>query len=237
MNLIVDIGNSSVKAALFKGSKMVARERLAEPFAESVARFTRGVSVSSCAYSAVGEVVSELQAELLRLAPKVLQVKGTTPTPLTCDYLTPETLGPDRLAACVGAFHLAPGKDLLVVDAGTCITYDYVSAEAHYLGGNISPGLGIRLRAMQSQTAALPLASAEGFLPEVGIDTQTALRAGAIRGMDFEIAGYIHDFVRHHPRGEVFLTGGNAHRFVQGFKITREPALVEIGLNRILLQL
>lgn len=237
MNLIVDIGNSSVKAALFEGSKMVTRERLVEPFVESLLRFTRGVSISSCAYSAVGEVVPELKAELLRLSPKVLQVRGTTPSPLTCDYLTPETLGADRLAACVGAFYLAPGKEILVVDVGTCITYDYVSAKAHYLGGNISPGLGIRLRAMQRQTAALPLVSADGILPEIGVDTQTALRAGAIRGIDFEITGYIHNFLHRHPLGKVFLTGGNAHRFTQGIKITREPALVEIGLNRILQQL
>lgn len=235
MNLIVDIGNSTSKAAVFDGDTMVARRRLGSHMADDLAMLASEYSVDACAWASVGPPHPEVKALLQQIARTTLAINGSTPTPLTCDYHTPATLGADRLAAAVGGAWIHPKTDLLIVDAGTCITYDYVSAEAHYLGGNISPGLGMRLRALQQQTARLPLVNAEGPLPDIGYDTSTAIRAGVTKGMLYEIRSYVDLFMQAHPNGHVFLTGGNAIRFAP--QVTAEPCdtLVETGINQILL--
>lgn len=235
MNLIVDIGNSTSKAAVFDGTTLVARRRLGVHLADDLAMLASAYSIRACAWASVGPAHPEVTALLQQLSHDPLEIKGTTPTPLTCDYQTPATLGADRLAAAVGAATLHPATDLLIIDAGTCITYDYVTADGHYLGGNISPGLGMRLRALQQQTARLPLVSADGPLPEVGCDTSTAIRAGIIRGMNFEITGYAGDFKAKHPDGHLYLTGGNAPRFAPHLEAELCDTLVETGINQILL--
>lgn len=238
MNLIVDIGNSSVKAALFNGQQLVQRKRLStSSLMDDLVKFVANVQIDACAYSRVGSAQSGMDEFLRSLTPHVYCITGQTPIPLVNDYETPQTLGADRLAAAVGAATLCPASDLLIVDAGTCITYDYVSAEGHYLGGNISPGIGIRLRALHDQTLLLPLVTAEGSTQFPGRNTATAIRSGVISGLEFEIAGYVKHFVASHPSGKVFLTGGNARRFAQIQPVERNETLVETGLNAILLQL
>ena len=235
MNLIVDIGNSTAKAAVFDGERMIVRKRLSASYADGLAMLAEGFSIQACAYSCVGPEQPDVEAMLHHLSPKkLLCVVGNTPTPLVMDYHTPGTLGSDRLAAAVGAATICTHSDLLVIDAGTCITYDFVSADGHYQGGAISPGLGMRMRALHDQTARLPLVTTEGENPLVGYDTMTAIRGGALHGMAFEIEGYIAHFQRLHPTSKVFLTGGNAHRFAQEMDVERNDSLVEIGLNRIL---
>jgi len=235
MNLIVDIGNSTVKAAIFDGKTMVTRRRLSENVTDAIATLTAGYHIEACAWTSVGKPQPETEAFLNQLAERTLHVTGTTPTPLACDYRTPATLGADRLASAAGAFFLCPGRDLLVVDAGTCITCDYISSDGRYLGGNISPGLGMRLRAMNQQTARLPLVTFEEDPPAIGYDTPTALRAGAVRGLRYEVAGYVKDFRSQHPDGHVFVTGGNAPRLAQGLNAEFCDTLVETGINQILL--
>ena len=136
MNLIVDIGNSSAKAAVFDGDNMVMRKRLGDDLANNIAMIADEYKIDACAFSSVGRPRPEVADAIRQLVPFTVQVTGYTPTPLVCDYASPETLGADRLAAAVGAAYCCKGHDLLIVDAGTCITYDYVSAEGHYLGGN-----------------------------------------------------------------------------------------------------
>lgn len=233
MNLIVDIGNSSVKLAVFNGNDMLLRQRVGEGFEQIIRQTVETYSITACAYSVVGEAPAAVQS-LLQQFPNALHITGNTPTPLVCDYRTPHTLGADRLAAAVGAAHCSPGSPLLIVDAGTCITYDYVSAEGHYLGGNISPGLGMRLRALHEQTAQLPLVSADGALKAIGQTTDEAIRAGVVLGMDYEIKGYMRQFQQQHAHAVIYLTGGNGYRFAREAEVERNDALVEIGLNCIL---
>ena len=235
MNLVVDIGNSSVKAALFDGACLLSRQRLEGPFADVLVRYCAGHVIDACAYCIVGADKPVYHTVLQGIAPRVLRVTGATPTPLVSLYRTPHTLGADRLAAVVGAASLYAEGALLVVDAGTCITYDYVDEHRRYLGGSISPGLGIRLRALHDQTAALPLVSAAGERPEVGYDTETAIRCGVLGGMEHEVAGTIAAWQTKHPQGTVCLTGGNAYRLAQGLHVQRHDCLVEIGLNYLLL--
>ncbi len=233
MNLIVDIGNSTTKAAVFDGGRMLAHTRFETGLADALHALLEGRTAQACAYSIVGAEYNGLEDTLRLFAPRLLRVTGETPTPLRNDYRTPATLGADRLAAAVGAAALEPGRDIMVADAGTCVTYDYVSADGRYLGGNISPGLGMRLRALHEHTARLPLVAAEGETPACGYDTETAVRSGVVDGMRLEIEGCVRRFLDTHAGGVVFATGGNGTRFASP-RVRHHKALVETGLDTIL---
>ena len=141
----------------------------------------------------------------------------------------------DRLAAAVGAWSIQPGHDLLVVDAGTAITYDFVSADGTYRGGNIAPGIELRLRSLHEHTGALPLVKAKGDAPMFGTDTETAIRSGVINGVRKELEGYVNELRSIYPSLLVFLTGGDAEFFDIKAKSTTfaVPDLVLRGLARI----
>ena len=142
----------------------------------------------------------------------------------------------DRLAAVVGANYLSPGRNLLVVDAGTALTYEFIDAEGNYWGGNISPGIYTRFKTLNACCDKLPLIERKGETPEFGFDTETAIRAGVIRGIEFEIIGYITLLQKKYPDLLVFLTGGDKFSFDTNLKsiIFADRFLVLKGLNRIL---
>ncbi len=249
MNLVADIGNSSVKAYLFEGDTLLAQRHeaghtllflsqmhsfVAEAAAAMHAHGNGGTAeVEAAVVSSVVDMPAHATAMLSRLGVPLLHFTALTPTPLTIAYDTPHTLGSDRVAAALGAWAQKPGRPLLIVDAGSCITFDRVTADGTYLGGNIAPGLQARLRAIGDYFPRLPHVEAEGEAPEVGHDTPTAIRAGAVTGMRHEIEGYI----CHHQAAEpglcVFLTGGDANHFAIAEKsnIFADPLLVPRGLN------
>ena len=176
------------------------------------------------------------EAALARLTIPMLRFSSDTPVPISNRYRTPETLGSDRLAAVIGASSLRPGKDLLIIDAGTCITYEVIDARGNYWGGNIAPGMQMRLKALHEFTARLPLVEAEGEVPGMGYNTETAIRSGVLRGMKYEIEGYIKSMRSKFPHLEVFLTGGNRINFDTNIinLIFTDKYIVPRGLNRIL---
>lgn len=170
-----------------------------------------------------------------------LYLDGETPIPIINRYNTPQTLGTDRLAAVIGAY--AEGKrrtgihaPILVIDLGTAITYDFITAEGEYLGGNISPGIDMRLRALNAFTDKLPLVSHQGECPPVGHSTETAIRSGVINGVKHEIHGTIQHFLVKYPQLLIFLTGGDAIDFDEPLKkrIFADKFLVIKGLDQIL---
>jgi len=185
---------------------------------------------------AVRDLTSSEEEALARLQFPLLRFTTEVPVPIMNRYRTPETLGTDRLAAVVGASSLRPGKDLLIIDAGTCITYEVIDARGNYWGGNIAPGMQMRLRALHEFTARLPLVEAEGEVPGMGYDTETAIRSGVLRGMKYEIEGYIKSMRAKFPHLEVFLTGGNRINFDTNIKnlIFTDKYIVPRGLNKIL---
>ena len=156
--------------------------------------------------------------------------------PIKRGYATPETLGLDRIAAVVGAVMQCPDKAVLIVDAGTCVTYDLLTADGTFAGGNIAPGIRLRLRAMHEHTGKLPLIDDAGETPEIGFSTETAMRAGAVLGVAYEIEGYIARLNKVYPDLFVFLTGGDALKLAAKIKsrIFVDENLVLTGLNRIL---
>ena len=235
MNLAADIGNTRAKLAVFDGDAIVAEVNTDHELTDlpALARehpCRRGI-VSTTA-GLTGTARKRLQA----LGIPLLCMTGETAVPIQVHYRTRRTLGTDRLAAVVGVHHLHPESDILVIDAGTCVTYDLIDHDGNYRGGNISPGMEMRLRALHQLTARLPLVGSEGDTPEVGYDTETAIRSGVVRGMKMEIEGYIRHFQKEYPSLSVFLTGGDAQKFDMSAEscIFAPDSIVLRGLNQIL---
>ena len=166
-----------------------------------------------------------------------IELDQSTSIPLVNKYRTPETLGYDRIAAAVGAYTICPHTNVLVIDAGTAITYDIVNSEGEFMGGNISPGLEIRFKALNKYTTRLPhLERPEEKPPLVGSSTKEAIEAGVVNGILFEMDGFIGTIGQDHPQLKVVLTGGDAKYFEGKLKssIFVDLNLNLIGLNRIL---
>ncbi len=238
MNLTVDIGNTRTKVAVFDGDRFVVEDKFEECGGQRLAEMIAYYAPQRIAYCSVAAENSAAEVQICSLGCPVLKVTGQTPAPVKVNYRTPQTLGADRLAAVVGAVTLRPQTDLLVIDAGTCITYDLVEASGVYLGGNISPGVEMRLEALHSRTARLPRVEADGDTPDLGVDTETAIRAGVVRGIGYELQGCIRHWQKRYPNLRIFLTGGDRYAFSEAVKqnILTDSHLVARGLNRLLLE-
>ncbi len=238
MNLIIDIGNTIAKLVVFEGNEPIAEIHTSNQTLEALPELLRQYpDVKRGIVSSVIDLSRQAREQLQALPFSPIVLNSQTPVPIKIGYRSPQTLGADRLAAAVGAMTLRPGHDLLVIDAGTCITYEFVDHTGCYHGGNISPGLEMRLAALHEHTARLPLVGPEGDTPQVGYDTETAIRAGVISGIRHEIEGYIREFQTKYPDISIFLTGGNCYHFDTPTKncIFADKFLVPRGLNRILL--
>lgn len=236
VKLIIDIGNTVVKMVAFRGDEPVEEIRSESGTLTGLDEFVGKYNFRSGIVGIVRNLTASEQEALDRLQFPLLRFTPDTPVPITNRYRTPETLGSDRLAAVIGASSLKPGTDLLIIDAGTCITYEVIDARGNYWGGNIAPGMQMRLKALHEFTARLPLVEAEGEVPGMGYDTETAIRSGVLRGMKYEIEGYIKSMRAKFPHLQVFLTGGNRINFDTNIKnlIFTDKYIVPRGLNKIL---
>ena len=236
MNVVVDAGNTRIKYAFFDQDRLLETKYREESLLEDVLRWkAKGFSMDVF-LSGSGKIPEGLVALLKEQADFCVEASPLMEMPLKIGYDTPGTLGFDRIAACTGALKLFPGCPLLVIDSGTCITFNYVSAEGIFLGGNISPGMQMRFRALHQFTGRLPLVQREGRELPMGKDTETAIRAGVLKGMEYEISGYIVAMKHKYPELLVFLTGGDDFSFDTNLKsiIFADRFLVLKGLNRIL---
>lgn len=232
MILLLDFGNTRVKAAVMDGSVM--RHIYAGPvLQESLSEAVEGLRIDGGMWCSVHKPDDSVIGWMEGLGLKPLT--PSTPVPIVNAYGTPQLLGMDRLAAVVGAWSMRPGQDLLVIDAGTAITYDFVSADGTYMGGNIAPGIGLRFASLHEHTSQLPLVTAHGDVPLSGCDTVSAIRGGVLRGVRYEVKGYIDELSARYPSLLVFLTGGDADFFdIRGKStIFAVPDLVLYGLFRI----
>jgi type III pantothenate kinase len=236
VKLVIDIGNTVAKMVAFDGDTPIEEVRTSGDTLAGLSAFACKYAFEKGIVGAVRELTPLATTELETLHIPILRFSADTPVPVTNKYRTPKTLGVDRLAAAVGASTLKPNKDLLIIDAGTCITYEVIDAQGNYWGGNIAPGMHMRLNALHSFTAKLPLIEAEGPVPGMGYDTETAIRSGVLRGMKYEIEGYIRSMRAKYPNLLVFLTGGDKINFDKTIisSIIADKYLVARGLNRIL---
>jgi len=236
MNLCIDQGNSSTKVGVFNQTELVETFVFEKIEKADVLALIDRFSIDRCIISSVTSN-NEVFIDLLETHfVDFIELSHKTAIPIENRYATPETLGKDRLAVVIGASFLKQNTDILVVDAGTAITYDFIDAQNIYHGGNIAPGLNLRLRALHEFTHKLPLVEIKGESPLLGNSTDSAILSGAIYGIVFEIDGYINILKIKYPQLSVFLTGGSTFYFDTKLKnaIFAERNLVLIGLNRIL---
>ena len=236
MNLVVDIGNTLLKLAVFDGGRLVAQQCVGELREETVAGLLGGARAARAVVASTrGEAPAIVEA-VRRHTDYLLEFTPATPVSIVNAYLTPATLGRDRLAAAVGAATLYPGRNALIVDFGTAVTLDFVSADGVFRGGCISPGMAMRFRALHEYTAALPLCDATDSAELLGRTTDEAVRLGVMNSLAFEIEGYIARMQGEIEDLCVIFTGGDTNFFAKRIKNTifANCNLVFWGLNRIL---
>ncbi len=186
--------------------------------------------------SSVKPFNEELNDFLTKNFDQFLELDHQTDLPIENLYETPETLGKDRIAAAAGANELFPDQNILVIDAGTAITYDLVSEKNQFIGGNISPGLEMRYKALNQFTGKLPLVSYSDEYEKIGRNTTEAIRAGVQNGILAEMSDSIDLFNRNYQNLQIIMTGGDSNFFAGklNYSIFVHFNLTLIGLNRIL---
>lgn len=242
MNLILDIGNSYSKISVFENGQMLSFQKC--PGNESKViidiinnLINKFLSLKNTIVSSVIPIDKNLELFLMKCFYLYINVDNTLKLPIINLYKSPETLGKDRIAAVVAANNIFPGFNVLVFDAGTALTIDFINKKGEYLGGNISLGLQTRFKALNYYTAKLPLI--ENFdvnFSEIGHDTQSAIISGVLNGIIFEIRAYITNYKEKYSDLKIIFTGGDTFFFEKILKndIFADQYLVLKGLNRIL---
>jgi len=237
VNLVIDRGNTQIKVGIFDQGKLMHFDSALFLDKRKIMELVQEYNIRQAILSSV---VKEQNDSLLKILheciPSVMELTHESKLPFSWTYQSKSTMGKDRLAAVAGGMAIYPQTNLLVIDAGTAITYEVVTANQNYLGGNISPGLQMRFKALHHFTSKLPLLTPEEDTPMVGNDTDGAIRAGIQYGMLHEIEGLIQHLSDTYPSLKTVITGGDAEFFARKLKnpIFVHPNLVLIGLNRIL---
>jgi len=235
MNLTIDIGNSRIKAAVFNNERLVANCTV-QSAKELYAFIKKYSGIKTAIVSSTTDYPAGFTS-LFGKKIKLTELSEKTPLPFSNAYKTPKTLGKDRIAAIAGAWHILPKKNILVVNAGTCITYDFIHKNGVYHGGAISPGLDIRFKALHTFTGRLPLIGADTtFTQLTGKTTEESILTGVQQGMTEEIQGFIRAYSKKYSGLQVIITGGS-HSWLKtrlSGKIISEPFLTLKGLNVLL---
>jgi type III pantothenate kinase len=238
MKLIIDIGNSYVKLAVFDGEEIVeliVSEDLSVQQVEEI--FNGNPKIKSAILSDVRGQSLEI-SKLLSKKVFFIELNHTTPVPFTNLYQTPETLGRDRIAGASAAVKMFPRQNALVIDAGTCITYDLVNNKGEYLGGAISPGINMRYKALHDFTSKLPLLKSLGEeVPDaIGNSTGNSIYSGVQKAVLLEVEAMINEYQQRLQGLKVIISGGDYFYFDKNLKsnIFAAPNIVVKGLKEIL---
>ncbi len=242
MNLLIDIGNTHIKTAVFKKNQpLIFTEGIpVNKWQNDFEKILSSYPVTHALISTTGKPPKKLKEFLSKNHIVYKNLKASLSLPFTVDYKTPHTLGADRIALVAGAVRKFPKQNRLIIDAGTCITYDFVDKEDVYKGGAISPGLDLRFKSMHEHTANLPLISSYSKSDEIsltGKDTLSCLKSGAIRGAAYEIQSFIENYKLKHKDLTVFLTGGSQiilERYLKNEIFVNSKFLLFEGMNVIL---
>ncbi|WP_036380216.1 type III pantothenate kinase [Muricauda sp. MAR_2010_75] len=237
MNLVIDIGNTLIKYAVFENGNIVYDQSSESGLFLSKVKglFEQYPKINHALISSVGKL-DRKERDIVALFCKVHVLTHDSKVPFKNSYATPQTLGMDRVALATAAFYHNPRGNTLVIDAGTCITYDMVNNFGEYIGGAISPGIRMRYKAMHNQTAALPLLEPEEIWDFIGNSTAASMHSGVINGVTQEVDGVIEQYRNRFQHLTVILTGGDAQFFAKRLKNTifaNSKFLLE-GLNCLL---
>jgi type III pantothenate kinase len=238
MDLAIDIGNTLTKLAVFANEEIIELQTLAEPTIQDIEKLlNENPEICNCIVSSVKEL-DEKWISFISKKTRLLILDNKTTLPFSNLYLTPDTLGRDRIAAVAGAGSLFPAKNVLVIDAGTCITYDILTNQNKYLGGAISPGIEMRLKALHTFTDKLPLVTLDLSQPVdlIGKSTDGSITSGVQLAVRLEVEATIEEYKNQFDSLKIVLTGGDLFYFDKYLKnnIFAAPNLVLIGLKKIL---
>jgi type III pantothenate kinase len=234
MNLVIDYGNSAVKVGIFDHQTLLKKHTFL--LETDAINFLKDAKVEHAIISSV-KTNSEIITSWLKNEGKTFVLSQHLPLPIKNLYKTPETLGVDRLAAVCGAMQVFPLQNVLVIDAGTCITFEFIDKNGSYHGGAISPGLNMRFQAVHAFTARLPLVKPAGSVNLIGSSTESCIQSGVVNGLLAEMDGIINRYRSEFDGLQVILCGGDAAFFENKLKasIFASPELVLVGLNSILI--
>ena len=241
-NLVIDIGNTNHKLAIFKGRDLVHYQVINRISSALIEKLIEEYSVTASTISSVGSDY-HAEVELLKLKTDFLPFSTNITLGVNSFYQTPQTLGQDRWAKVLAANYKYKGDTCFIIDSGTCITYDLLNSKSEYHGGSISPGIGMRFAALNHYTKRLPLLewnTNQLEIPE-GVDTETAIRNGVLQGVVNEVEGNIALQNKINKGLKVLLTGGDATFLLEQLKnsifapqIIHDPYLVLKGLNEVI---
>ena len=221
MLLTIDVGNSRIKVAVFEHNKQV--DFFIFETNEALKNFKNIFKKYSNLQKIILSSVGKLDEDVVNFIQNQFQTEIITHKskfPFINLYATPETLGIDRMVLAAGAALMYPNQNRLIIDAGTCITYDFVNAEDQYLGGAISPGIKIRYKSLNNYTSKLPLLSISEDFEIIGNSTKSAIHSGVINGVIFEIEGFISQYSLKNQDLTIILTGGDAEFLAKRLKST-----------------
>ena len=236
MNLIIDVGNTRIKVAVLQGDAVLEKEVVPQNvFLEKIKSWINKYGCRHAIISSVGFLDKKTVEELHSLVSLVV-LTHKLHFPFDNLYATPQTLGVDRLALIAAASEVYHGKNVLVIDAGTCVTYDFISSANQYIGGSISLGLEMRFKALHEFTAGLPLIKPSSNSNLIGSSTESSIQTGVENGLIFEISGIISQYEAKFQELTVVLTGGDLNFLSKRLKnsIFANPNFLIRGLNIIL---
>ena len=221
MILIIDIGNTRIKSAVFESNTLIKSAIfLNENFHTAIKNIlNENKKIAILVVVSVGKL-EKINFESFSNRVKVYFISKESSFPFQNNYTTPTTLGIDRMVLSAGAVLQFPNKNRLIIDAGTCVTYDFVDENNIYQGGAISPGIRLRYEAMYNHTAKLPLLTLEEPETLIGNSTNQSLHSGVINGLTFEIEGYIDSLMSKNGNFIIILTGGDANFLAKRLKNT-----------------
>ena len=218
MKLIIDVGNTAVKIAIYKDEEQISFRRIAhQELPTQLLEILQTYSVQHTILSSVGHLSREHQ-NFINTLPKPVFLNSDTKVPFRNLYATPKTLGVDRIALAGAATAKFPMQNVLVIDAGTCITYDFISADSEYLGGAIAPGIMSRYKSLHDYTDKLPLLDKKNINYFIGNSTETCIHSGVVNGVVCEIEGVITQYSEVYKKLTVVLTGGDAEFLAKQLK-------------------
>ena len=237
MNLIIDAGNTRVKVAVFEKNTLinvVSVER--EVFLSEIEKKIKKYKIEDGILSSVS-FISEKMIQTLQNLINLTVLSSLTNVPFINLYETPKTLGVDRIALVTGAVIKYSKKNVLVIDAGTCITYDFVNAQLEYLGGAISPGIEMKYKALHNYTNKLPVLEKKVPKNFIGNNTNESIHSGVVNGVIAELDGVINQYKKKYSDLTVVLTGGDTNFLAKQLKssIFANQNFLLDGLNEILI--
>jgi type III pantothenate kinase len=242
-NLVIDIGNTLTKVAVFN-NRTISELKVFEQFDTTILqKYFNGNEINHVIISSVDQEISDMEY-IVQTYCKYFRFSTGISTRIINHYQSPQTLGLDRFAAVIGAEAILPSRNCLVIDAGSCITYDFIDNKKNYYGGSISPGIAMRFQSLNAFTGRLPLISSDiNFADSYGTDTRSSILSGVQYGIWNEVLGFIESYSLKYSDLQIILCGGDVKFFDTRLKnsifadaVKTEPNLVLMGLNEVIYQ-